>query len=70
MQAFRHLYVLAAESRLFLPRDIDSELPVYANINMHFMDTKYYKNQEIELMAPCLLPELKYLNKVLTSIRI
>ena len=64
LQAFRHLYVLAAESRLLLPRDIDSEAPVYAEINMHFIDTKHYQNQEVKLMAPCLLPELKYLNKV------
>ena len=64
LQAFRHLYVLAAESRLLLPRDIDNKNPVYANINMHFVDTKYYKNQQVKLMAPCLLPELKYLSKV------
>lgn len=64
LQAFRHLYVLAAESRLLLPRDIDNKIPVYANINMHFIDTKYYKNQQVKLMAPCLLPELKYLKKV------
>lgn len=65
LQAFRHLYVLAVESRLLMPRDIDSEFPVYANVNMKFIDTKYYKNQEVKLMAPCLLPELKYLKQVI-----
>lgn len=67
LQAFRHLYVLAAESRLLLPRDIDNKALVYANINMHFIDTKYYRNQQVKLMAPCLLPELKYLKKVSKS---
>lgn len=64
LQAFRHLYVLAAESRLLIPRDIDSGRAVYANLCVHFADSKYYKNQRVKLVAPCLIPELKYLNQV------
>uniref|UniRef100_A0A1B6C0L0 Uncharacterized protein n=2 Tax=Clastoptera arizonana TaxID=38151 RepID=A0A1B6C0L0_9HEMI len=64
LQAFRHLYVLASESRLLLPRDIDSGSLCFANITILYLDTIHYKNQSARLRAPCILPELKYLKEV------
>lgn len=57
LQAFRHLYVLAIEPRLFLTRDIDSGK--LALCNLVFVDhvTK-------EVVAPCMLPELDSLKTV------
>uniref|UniRef100_A0A023F131 Putative anaphase-promoting complex apc subunit 1 meiotic check point regulator/tsg24 n=2 Tax=Triatoma infestans TaxID=30076 RepID=A0A023F131_TRIIF len=64
LQAFRHLYVLAVEHRLFLPRDIDTGQLCFAHIKVIFLDTPYYKNQEVTLFAPTLLPELHLLSEV------
>ncbi len=36
LQALRHLYVLAAEPRLILPKDVDSGKPCYAPIEIVF----------------------------------
>ncbi|KAK9511917.1 hypothetical protein O3M35_000478 [Rhynocoris fuscipes] len=64
LQAFRHLYVLAVEHRLFLPRDIDTGNLCFAHIKVLYLDTPYYKNQEVTLFAPTLLPELHLLQEV------
>ncbi|XP_024080333.1 anaphase-promoting complex subunit 1 isoform X2 [Cimex lectularius] len=64
LQAFRHLYVLAVEPRLFLPKDIDHGSLSYVNLKVVYLDTPYYKNQSIKLFAPCLLPELHLLKEV------
>jgi len=36
LQAFRHLYVLAAEKRIIIPRDIDSQQACYAELELLF----------------------------------
>lgn len=36
LQAFRHLYVLAAELRTMLPRDVDTGFPCYVPIEIRF----------------------------------
>ncbi|XP_054263292.1 anaphase-promoting complex subunit 1 [Macrosteles quadrilineatus] len=64
LQALRHLYVLAAESRLLLPRDIDTGSLCYAHITVLYLDTPHYKDQSFTMKAPCILPELKYLKEV------
>ncbi|XP_046664707.1 anaphase-promoting complex subunit 1 isoform X3 [Homalodisca vitripennis] len=64
LQALRHLYVLAAESRLLLPRDIDTGSLCYAHITIVYLDSSHYQSQEFTLKAPCILPELKYLKEV------
>ncbi|GFQ73525.1 anaphase-promoting complex subunit 1 [Trichonephila clavata] len=64
LQAFYHLYVLAVEPRLIVPRLIDSNKPVYINIKVTFKDTPYYENAEFAVKAPCILPELKFLKRV------
>ncbi|XP_075233032.1 anaphase promoting complex subunit 1 isoform X2 [Lycorma delicatula] len=64
LQAFRHLYVLASEQRLLLPRDIDSGSLCYAHLTFVYLDTPYYQNQTVSLKAPCILPELHLLKEV------
>ncbi|GFS60501.1 anaphase-promoting complex subunit 1 [Trichonephila inaurata madagascariensis] len=64
LQAFYHLYVLAVEPRLIVPRLIDSNKPVYINMKVSFKDTPYYEKAEFTIKAPCILPELKFLKRV------
>ena len=60
LQAFRHLYVLAVEPRLFLPRDIDSGKLVVCKLSYVEFDQKIAS----VTMAPCMLPELGTLKAV------
>ena len=64
LQALRHLYVLAAEPRLLLPRDIDNTQYCYASVSLTFQSDKMSEGQEIVLKAPCLLPQIDSLKKV------
>lgn len=59
LQAFRHLYVLAIEPRMLLPRDIDSGKLCLCNIQYTTID-----DQVLSKMAPCMLPDLESLKKV------
>lgn len=64
LQAFRHLYVLAVEPRLFLPRDIDSGRLVVCNLSF----IELGKNvTTIVTKAPCMLPELDTLKIVVVN---
>lgn len=60
LQAFRHLYVLAIEPRLFLPRDIDNGKLCLCEI--HYLEIG--KDEPVKVTAPCMLPELHTLRKV------
>lgn len=64
LQAFRHLYILATEPRIILPRDIDSGNLCYVHLKVVFIDSPYYKNQYFTVKAPCLLPQLSLLKEV------
>lgn len=64
LQALRHLYVLATEPRLLLPRDIDTSRLCYATLRLTFVSDKLSEGQEVVLRAPCLLPELNSLKKI------
>nr|CAD7590064.1 unnamed protein product [Timema genevievae] len=64
LQAFRHLYVLAVQPRLLVPRDIDAGNLCYVHLNVVYLDTPHYKNHSTRLRAPCLLPELNKLKQV------
>ncbi|BCS22966.1 anaphase promoting complex subunit 1 [Aspergillus puulaauensis] len=59
LQAFRHLWVLAAEPRCLVPRDLDSRRPVSIPISI----TSSSGDSRI-LTAPCLLPDLGLITKV------
>ncbi|KAK2757907.1 Anaphase-promoting complex subunit 1 [Arachnomyces sp. PD_36] len=56
LQAFRHLWVLAAEPRCLIPRDIDTRRPLSIPISLTLKD-----GTSKTLLAPCLLPDLSSL---------
>ncbi|OOF90267.1 hypothetical protein ASPCADRAFT_212109, partial [Aspergillus carbonarius ITEM 5010] len=59
LQAFRHLWVLAAEPRCLVPRDIDSRRPLSIPITLTNPD-----GISRQISAPCLLPDLSSITKV------
>ncbi|KAL1461424.1 hypothetical protein WDU94_013324 [Cyamophila willieti] len=59
LQALRHLYVLAVEPRLLIPRDIDCGNLCYAHITV-----VYLNKEQFTAKAPCLLPELDLLEEI------
>ncbi|KAL4906943.1 hypothetical protein BDW74DRAFT_176540 [Aspergillus multicolor] len=59
LQAFRHLWVLAAEPRCIIPRDLDSRRPVSMPITITNAD-----GLSDTFTAPCLLPDLSRIAKV------
>lgn len=64
LQAFRHLYVLATEMRVVIPRDVDTGHPCYVPMEVKFKDTEAYQNVSFTTTAPCLLPELHLIQEV------
>ncbi|KAG7200866.1 hypothetical protein KM043_003229 [Ampulex compressa] len=64
LQALRHLYVLAAEPRVILPKDIDSGRYCYATVNLTFENHVEAEGQQLVLQAPCLLPQLCSLKRI------
>ncbi|XP_015271620.1 PREDICTED: anaphase-promoting complex subunit 1 [Gekko japonicus] len=64
LQALRHLYVLAAEPRLLVPMDVDTDTPCYALLEVTYKGTQWYEETTEELMAPTLLPELHLLKQI------
>ncbi|XP_023412805.2 anaphase-promoting complex subunit 1 isoform X4 [Loxodonta africana] len=64
LQALRHLYVLAAEPRLLVPVDVDTDTPCYALLEVTYKGTQWYEQTKEELMAPTLLPELHLLKQI------
>uniref|UniRef100_A0A0P4WJL7 Uncharacterized protein n=1 Tax=Scylla olivacea TaxID=85551 RepID=A0A0P4WJL7_SCYOL len=65
LQALRHLYVLAAEPRLLMPVDVDTGRLCQVSVTVRFSDTKQYKNQSYEALAPLMLPELSKLSEII-----
>nr|XP_022333509.1 anaphase-promoting complex subunit 1-like [Crassostrea virginica]XP_022333510.1 anaphase-promoting complex subunit 1-like [Crassostrea virginica] len=64
LQAFRHLYVLATEPRVVLPRDVDSGEPCYVPLEITFKDTEDYTGEVFKTSAPTLLPQLDKIKEV------
>ncbi|XP_034966996.2 anaphase-promoting complex subunit 1 isoform X4 [Zootoca vivipara] len=64
LQALRHLYVLAAEPRLLVPVDVDTDTPCYSLLEVTYKGTQWYEETTEELMAPTLLPELHLLKQI------
>lgn len=59
LQALRHLYVLATEPRILLPRDIDTGRLCLSSVTYITRDSSV-----VTTMAPCMLPELNDLAAV------
>lgn len=64
LQALRHLYVLASEPRLLIPRDILTDKPVYVSITVLKKDNHSGEKVRYRCKAPCLLPEVGSINCV------
>ncbi|KAI8431904.1 hypothetical protein MSG28_004457 [Choristoneura fumiferana] len=62
LQAFRHLYVLAVEPRLILPRDLSTGKLCYAHLQVIDL-----AGAVTEMKAPCIIPELNTLREVRIS---
>jgi len=62
LQAFRHLWVLAAEARCLIPRDVDTLRPVSVPILVTLRT-----GLDLAMTAPCLLPELNTVSKIQTQ---
>ncbi|XP_038980234.1 anaphase-promoting complex subunit 1 isoform X2 [Phoenix dactylifera] len=64
LQAFRHLYVIAAESRWVQTVDVDSGLPVYCPLEVTVSETEHYAETTFCEVTPCILPERSLLKSV------
>ncbi|KAJ6085246.1 hypothetical protein N7499_004875 [Penicillium canescens] len=59
LQAFRHLWVLAAEPRCLVPRDLDTRRPISTPITITFND-----ETTRTIGAPCLLPDPSSISRI------
>ncbi|KAK6929487.1 Anaphase-promoting complex subunit 1, middle domain [Dillenia turbinata] len=64
LQAFRHLYVLATETRWIQTVDVDTGLPVYAPLEVTIKETELYSETSFFEVTPCILPERAILKTV------
>ena len=62
LQAFRHFWVLAAEARCLVARDVDTQRPVSISILV-----RLHSGETTTMLAPCLLPELQTIASVSTN---
>ncbi|CAG9853978.1 unnamed protein product [Phyllotreta striolata] len=59
LQAFRHLYVLAVEPRLIIPKEVHADEICYANLRVVQLD-----GTEVNIKGPGIIPDLNTLRKV------
>ncbi|KAK0047655.1 anaphase-promoting complex subunit 1 [Biomphalaria pfeifferi] len=64
LQAFRHLYVLACEPRLIIPRDVDTGRFCFVPLQIKFKGCASYKPVSFQCGAPYIVPELNKLEEV------
>ncbi|KAL8691965.1 MAG: hypothetical protein Q9218_002909 [Villophora microphyllina] len=62
LQAFRHFWALAAESRCLVIRDFDTQRPLSLPLAVELRN-----GLSLPMTAPCLLPELETIKKITTS---
>ena len=62
LQAFRHLWVLAAEPRCIVTYDVETHSPVSLPITV-----RLHSGQQLAMNSPCLLPELGTISSVHTN---
>ncbi|CAO2656129.1 Nn.00g049320.m01.CDS01 [Neocucurbitaria sp. VM-36] len=63
LQAFRHFWVLAAEPRCLVVRDVDTGRAISMPVTIHLKGTDDLK----KLVAPCLLPEVGLIGRIETT---
>jgi len=64
LQAFRHLYVLATEPRVLVPREVDTNKACHVPLEVTLKETRFYPETTLKLTAPCILPELQLIKKI------
>ena len=64
LQALRHLYVLAVEPRVLVPRSSETGEIVKCHVEIQYCDTSQYRGVRLEVAAPVLLPSLSLLSSV------
>lgn len=62
LQAFRYFWVLAVENRCIVPRDVETFRPTQIPITISLKN-----GQEVNRIAPCLLPDLSSIATVTTT---
>jgi anaphase-promoting complex subunit 1 len=62
LQAFRHFWVLAAEARCIIPRDVDTKRTLYMDVVVRLKDGSTQR-----FSAPKLLPELDQISSITTA---
>ncbi|KAL9106045.1 MAG: hypothetical protein Q9227_008888 [Pyrenula ochraceoflavens] len=62
LQAFRHLWVLAAEARCLVTRDVESKRPISVRVELTMKDKTVR-----HVTSPCLLPELADIKSLKTA---
>jgi anaphase-promoting complex subunit 1 len=67
LQAFRHFWVLAAEPRCLVVRDVDTGRAISMPITVRLKSRLPNGNTTKCLVAPCLLPELHLISKLETA---
>jgi anaphase-promoting complex subunit 1 len=66
LQAFRHFWVLAAEPRCLIVRDVDTGKAFSTPIKLRLKNNDSDDDKEQILTAPCLLPELQHIASIET----
>ncbi|PIK42819.1 putative anaphase-promoting complex subunit 1 isoform X3 [Apostichopus japonicus] len=64
LQAFRHLYVLASEPRLVLPKEVSSGDMCYVPLEIIFKKTIWHGEHCVQMLAPCIIPELSQIKEL------
>ena len=64
LQAFRHLYALAVEPRLIIPRDVMTGHFEYVHFRIVFKKPNEFGESHTIVRAPCLIPELDLIEEV------
>ena len=64
LQALRHLYVLAAEPRLLVPVDVDTDTPCYALLEVTYKVTLSPHHRFVILLPLTYLCRSKYFESI------
>ena len=67
LQALRHLYVLAVEPRVLVPRSSETGAIVKCGVELQLSDQPQYSGLRLEVSSPVLLPSLSLLSSVSIS---
>lgn len=61
------MYVLAAEPRVLVPREVDTNKACHVPLEVTLKETQFYPETVLKLTAPCILPELQLIRKICVS---